>query len=353
MISEGIQLRSIIKDYLIKNGIKYNNIEIFSLDKGLSNFLYKVSVDGNLYFLKIFGDLEKYEIVNREFETILLENNSKLGLCPRVLDTDMKLFRIEEYMDNLNSPSDDVLLNEVFINSLIDRILDFQFSLTNIEFDNKCLQENSVFDFLSKIHKIGKDKLYDFISNLDNKNQIDQKILTVKYCLDNFPNYIDKLDLDSYKLILTHNDIHKGNIIVDQHNDVTGIIDYEYACYNLIGFDIINYLIESFFDLDYPVYPFYKCKNIDPLFYDNKFFSIYLLYLDKLRKKDFISHKEYDSLKDKNYYLKVLSLCSLFWFASSTIFINYNESNNYQKFNYIDYSLDRISIYEKANEFNI
>jgi thiamine kinase-like enzyme len=195
--------------------------------------------------------------------------------------------------------------------------------------------------------------LYDFISNLDNKNQIDQKILTVKYCLDNFPNYIDKLDLDSYKLILTHNDIHKGNIIVDQHNDVTGIIDYEYACYNLIGFDIINYLIESFFDLDYPVYPFYKCKNIDPLFYDNKFFSIYLLYLDKLRKKDFISHKEYDSLKDKNYYLKVLSLCSLFWFASSTIFINYNESNNYQKFNYIDYSLDRISIYEKANEFNI
>ncbi|KAL8135050.1 hypothetical protein AgCh_009895 [Apium graveolens] len=60
-----------------------------------------------------------------------------------------------------------------------------------------------------------------------------------------------------------HNDLQYGNIMIDEETSFITIIDYEYACYNPIAFDIANHFCEMAADyhtetphlMDYSKYP--------------------------------------------------------------------------------------------------
>ncbi|KAG0480619.1 hypothetical protein HPP92_011191 [Vanilla planifolia] len=72
-----------------------------------------------------------------------------------------------------------------------------------------------------------------------------------------------ELSSGDHKLGFCHNDLQSGNIMVDEESRVLTIIDYEYASFNPIAYDIANhfcemaadYLTETPHVLDYSKYP--------------------------------------------------------------------------------------------------
>jgi thiamine kinase-like enzyme len=336
--------KEIIKNYLLQNHIKFNNIEIKPLSKGLSNLLYEVNVDDRLYFLKIFGTLKNYNIINRKFENLLLFENSKQKLCPKIYDSDNETYRIEEYISDINTPSDSELFNNILADSLLEKLIIFQKSLNDSE--AKEYADHNVFNLLQKVHSHAKRYFYD---SIDGKHIPLNFTSKIKSYLDEFDTKLNSLRLGTSRLILSHNDLHMGNIAINSEGKVIRIFDYEYACFNVIGFDIANYCIESFFDLEYPRYPYYRLKgHIDNLVKDEKYYLLFLKYITMLKDLEYVSDDESRQFQTKEYYFRVLGLCSQFWFYMSLMFIDYDGYANKQGFSYIDYSLDRISIYEKT-----
>ncbi|XP_022143626.1 probable choline kinase 1 isoform X1 [Momordica charantia] len=72
-----------------------------------------------------------------------------------------------------------------------------------------------------------------------------------------------ELSKDSQLIGFCHNDLQYGNIMMDQHTSSITLIDYEYASYNPIAYDIANHFCEMAADyhsetphiLDYTSYP--------------------------------------------------------------------------------------------------
>jgi thiamine kinase-like enzyme len=249
-------------------------------------------------------------------------------------------------------------------------------------------EKYSIKAFLQKIIKIAKIKVDVFEKNFENdvkileeeiqdknkildNHQISLKtiISKVKFYLENFDQIYSELLMDpdfnitEIPLVLNHNDVHMHNLLL--HNCKLLLIDYEYATLNHIGFDIINYCIESFFNLEYPEYPFFKRKveNVNILFSDPKFFEIYLNFVDKLIKKINSENINYNYLEkiykiknyqkvlnNKNYFIRISGVCSLFWFYCALVSLDYEGFNDKNNFNYLDYSLERLSIYENAKK---
>jgi thiamine kinase-like enzyme len=414
------KIKTILEMYFGPKKFKFVKIE--KLNSGLTNTLFTITyllkdeVNSTVIskngpkkieklFLKIFGEISSWGLIDRKFETDLIEENSKKGLCEKLVFTDYETFRLEEYLENIQKPSEDKLLefpiekdlnekNELtdcqnFITKVNDAILNFEFSLYKMKEESfqkySNMEKYSLKAFLEKIIKIAKVKVEIFEKNFQNhinkleagaceKNEnlegiqfsIKNLMPKVKFYLENFDEiYTDlvtdsNFDIKEIPLILNHNDVHMHNLLL--HNDKLLLIDYEYATLNHIGFDIINYCIESFFDLEYPEYPFFKRKveNVNILYNDPKFFEIYLNFVDKLIVKidkenvnynleKIIKIKNYlKVLYDKNYFIRISGVCSLFWFYCALITLDYDGFINKNNFNYLDYSLERLSIYENA-----
>ena len=328
--------KMIINNFIVKNKINVNKIFLTKINTGISNYIFKFQLDDKSYFLKIFGILKEFGLVDRIFETVLINLNSKI--CPLLIETDYENYRIEEYIENVLIPDIYILYNDEFIKKLIFMIINFNTSL--LYKPNEYFLNFSIYNRIQKLLIISKDKL-KIIKNNDILG-LSNKIEIIEFYLENFNNIL--LDFKFYdQLILSHNDIHKYNLVVNKFNELVMLIDYEYACFNFIGFDIVNYFIETFFDLEVKEYPFYKVENnLNELIINEKYFSLYLLYLDELNKFIFIP----ENLREKKYYLNIVSFCSLFWFLTALIFLNYDDILSKKGINFLDYSLDRLSIYK-------
>jgi len=79
-------------------------------------------------------------------------------------------------------------------------------------------------------------------------------------------------------LVLNHNDVHRLNILKNINDGELMILDHEYAGLNLIGVDIVNYLIESNFDYTKKEYPFFSFNN-QPMDLEN-YFSYFQKFLE-------------------------------------------------------------------------
>ena len=71
-----------------------------------------------------------------------------------------------------------------------------------------------------------------------------------------------------------------------------------------------------------------------------EFYHIFIKYLAQIKGKVNVNVPE-----DVSYYYRILGVCSLFWFACAVMFLDY-KSYIEKEFNYLDYSLDRLSIFE-------
>jgi len=404
----------IVKRYLNKISKIFYKLEIKKTNEGLSNFIYFINVDDNLkLFMKIFNNK-----IDRKFEQKIIIINAELGNCAKILDTDNENYRIEEFMENIQKLEKAEVLKEGFHTILINKIINFNYLL--IDERDKYINEKNVFNILKKIFKIAqnsfcifKEKFFQWrmknknscpgISNINkadinNKYSIEKEEISLAFNFDNFSRIEDYLsegkleeilneifpidflkilknnekevDLKNLPLVLSHNDVHQYNLIYrgknekEKNNKVLKednilLIDYEYACFNLIGFDIVNFFIECFFNLDLPIYPFYErvvesTKNI----YDKFYFEKYLTYINSFIKHSKLINKFEDIFKindieifySYDYYCKICKFASIYWFYTALQFLDFESNMSRIGFNYIDYSIDRLSIYE--NYFN-
>ncbi|KAJ7973999.1 Choline kinase [Quillaja saponaria] len=87
------------------------------------------------------------------------------------------------------------------------------------------------------------------------------------FCLDNLDGEINMLEKKLYRadqeIGFCHNDLQYGNIMIDEETRTITLIDYEYASYNPVAYDIANHFCEMAANyhsdtphvLDYSKYP--------------------------------------------------------------------------------------------------
>ena len=343
-----------IQDYFNKNQKDSTKVNLEKIKHGLSNSIYKASVNDKAVLFKVYGQLKEIGIINRKFEDLLIKINSEKKRIPSTLETDYKNYVISEYWPNLKHLKDEELLEENFLKDLIEKIIDFELSLNEEKTLKEEFKSQDVNSYLKEVLQKAKTKFQEFNSKFESwktKNpnseisfKVENLAIIDKY-LQNFDDIFNnfKNDLKSKDFILSHNDIHKDNLLIFE-NDLK-IFDYEYSCYNFIGTDIINYLIEGFFDLNLKEYPFYKVKG-DPkeILNDEKNLIAYQKFIERLelRSNGVLSLKDLST--SKSHFKAVVGIMCLFWFSTALLFLDFDSNIDKTGFNYIDYAVDRLYI---------
>jgi thiamine kinase-like enzyme len=345
-----------IISHLKNNSI--NNIKRISFEhlNGLSNAIYKVTVYDNMdkslleFVFRLFGRIS--DVLDRGLESMII--SSLPGCTPVIYDTDDKTYRIEEYIDDASELQyhnlfDKCVLKRV-INILtsytkISDIYDYSLNLNRDEFElniKSSLVNNNVYSMC--IDKMLKKARKNFIIL---KDLVDGKINNY---IENFEFYFNSVFPKTSLFVLNHNDIHRLNILVKKNDDLI-LLDHEYASLNLIGNDIVNYMIESNFDYD--VYNFRKDMDFC------KYYTIYTEFLDNFKEShsETLNDERMKQLFKKTYkykqMLRIICIISLFWFLYCVIYQNVHYLKSPNNFDFLQHALDRLYIFEKAyDEFN-
>jgi thiamine kinase-like enzyme len=332
-------------------------------------------------FFKIFGPISV--LVDRELETYIMQKLYELGVSPKIYDTDMKTYRIEEYIDNCICLERDSMLDKEVYQKVIKLFCsltalgDFKFYFNYIGNSNKSVfyeklkndtNTNFVNFSLNKMKPLGLKKFLDFKEKYfsDEKHlrpsHIDEKNLEkMDFALNNLEKLIYDVCPEKGIMVINHNDAHPLNILRDQERKIF-LCDFEYSTYNLLGFDISNYLVESLFLLEADSFPFYhnysktNCSELK----EEKFYQIYISFLDTFEKENklvFSDLKEYSSIiemcRTREYYYRLIGISSLFWFSFATIYLDYDSSKIKDKFDYFNFSVERLNIYDEFVRKNI
>ena len=356
MEQNNIIKQNIIK-YILKNyDIKENMITI-SIEnlEGITNQDFLIIVNNkslNKILCKIF--YRKYgkisDIVDHDLEIIIMKELYNKGIGPKIYEVNDK-YRLDEYLDNTSTLTADDEFNpkiiEQIINiienySLISNIYKYKIKNENISFniiDNniskyKDINNNIFTKCMKNMLKIAENKVKIFSENykkeyskeeyIDGYNNLDK----FEYYIKNFKKIFLKYFPSEGFLVLSHNDIHKLNILKRKDDNKLFLLDNEYAFFNLPGLDISNYLNESTF-LYENGYSFAN-EKID----FDKYFEIYKLYINKfIENHKFLNDSNFgknflDLIKTKKYYIKLHQITNLFWLLYCGIYLNFNNWKN-------------------------
>ena len=200
--------------------------------------------------------------------------------------------------------------------------------------------------------------------NQENKNRISEfkkKLKTIEYYVENLEEVFYKCCPNQGIFVLSHNDAHLINIMHTSNIEKVYLFDHEYSCYNFIGFDIANYIIESLFYLanhQHPYYRYYR-NDLRTLLNDN-YFEIYLKFFELNKNKYYIEFKEYpdlekllDAAQSKEYYMQVMSLSSIMWSIFAVIYFDFESVWDKSAYDYFNFSIDRLAIYEELLKFEL
>ena len=381
-------IKSKIKSFIINSyniEEKYFEISLKNLG-GLSNKNFIVTItnkttkeiiDQILY--RKFGEIS--DVVERDLETMIINKLSKIGIAPKIYEIDPNgNFRIEQYLSN-TSPIKKI---EEFDNHIINQIIHIlnNFSLiANVykyEILNNKIVHNPIFqndEEDKKIKKISTDMFNKCMNEMYNKALKNFKIFSEEfiktiprennkelyldfekfdYYMKNYHNiFLDIFPKNGY-MILCHNDIHRLNLIIRQNDKKIFLLDYEYACLNLIGNDFANYMNESCYIYENN-YQFTK-EKID----FEKYYNLYKLYINEfINTHKFMNNIEecklfLNEIQTKKYYLKLHCVINLFWFLYCVIYLDFEELNKDKKnFFYFIHGIHRMYHFESAkNEIN-
>ena len=381
-------IKSKIKSFIINSyniEEKYFEISLKNLG-GLSNKNFIVTItnkttkeiiDQILY--RKFGEIS--DVVERDLETMIINQLSEIGIAPKIYEIDPNgNFRIEQYLSN-TSPIKKI---EEFDNHIINQIIHIlnNFSLiANVykyEILNNKIVHNPIFqndEEDKKIKKISTDMFNKCMNEMYNKALKNFKIFSEEfiktiprennkelfldfekfdYYMKNYHNiFLDIFPKNGY-MILCHNDIHRLNLIIRQNDKKIFLLDYEYACLNLIGNDFANYMNESCYIYENN-YQFTK-EKID----FEKYYNLYKLYINEfINTHKFMNNIEecklfLNEIQTKKYYLKLHCVINLFWFLYCVIYLDFEELNKDKKnFFYFIHGIHRMYHFEIAkNEIN-
>ena len=193
----------------LQNHFEDNIINIEKISGGVTNIIFKITTDKNIFILRIYG--EKSEIfINRKLEKEIMDYLCNYNISPKIIkETDS--FRIEEYFEGDNNI-------EPF---------KYQIPLCTV---------------LKKIHNIPTKKNFPVFWDRFFYWQKEAGF-PYKKEIDEILRDIDNIDFKYWaEEVLGHGDLTLGNILYD--NNEIRLIDYEYSCILPRGFDIANHLCE-------------------------------------------------------------------------------------------------------------
>jgi len=156
-------------------------------------------------------------------------------------------------------------------------------------------------------------------------------------------------------MILNHNDVHRLNIMRSNIDKEMMILDHEYAGLNLIGSDIVNYLIEMNFDYTLRVFPYYSFSKEEIDF--DWCYEIYMQYVKvfKMNREDEINSNEeyamkFEKIVKYKYFLRLICVVNLFWFLWAMIYFDEEKFQMQNSFDHFSFALDRLFLFNKAND---
>jgi len=376
-----------IKKINSNTNIESIKINILKYAGGLNNDNYKITIENdskiiNEYFFKIF----KNKIDNKKLESEVQFLLSKKNLSPKLLEMNSEeKYRIDEYLPNISYTDMENCLKEKVIENILSIILGFNnlyhlcyYKIDNnyeIFYDEKNSITNHNKDIISIDFKINsfnyhikeylpkaENVLKKFIESYNaNKGiiNLDLKIKDLKYYVDNYKNILVE---DIFKhhgyFIFSHSDFHRGNIVhIGNNYDKLFVIDNEFINLNLIGYDLIYYLIKSVF----------KNGIVEDYLNVSNFYKIYLKYINKFMNEyeGFISNKDnkiIDNIEkiisSKEYYLRLIKLVLLFDIIYCCCLINFEDEYLtkkaiFQFFNYLYLNIEILKKIEKYKEDEI
>lgn len=327
---------------------------------GLSNetLIFEVFNDTEIirerFIFKIFGNVSQF--IDREEEKLISDKLSELGLSPRMIQSDRKTYRIEEFFDNSKPLSKEDVKN--YLDPIINLISKFNNTFGLVEY---YLMNGSTFkikeesqltrlpdNFLFNIIPNSKEKIFNLISEIEGQINMDNKKIShwhfeerknlnlIMQLLNNFQTEFYSNYPTNGIFCLNHHDLHCLNILVNENDkNHMKIIDLEFNGLNLIGYDIANFLIELSFDYSNVEYPFYTYKKFDV----ESAHKIYLKYLQSFDPSKLGNKRE---IYDIKYFKYLCRLTCLFWVAIESLYCNLSQKS----FSYSRYIIDRMSIYD-------
>jgi len=173
----------------------------------------------------------------------------------------------------------------------------------------------------------------------------------IKSFIENYPKLLLDVFPKNGLMVLNHNDVHRLNIMQNKEKELK-ILDHEYAGLNLIGIDIVNYLIETNFDYTKKSFPFYTFtkENIN---FEN-YFEIFQQFLKNFEiahaedLKNIEYRRKFNKVKSYKYFLRLVCIVSLFWLLWGIIYFDLVKMNEMKSFDYFGYTMDRLFIFQKA-----
>lgn len=199
---------------------KINNLERFKI--GMSNFTYFFEIDNDKYVIRLSGKgAFKYVDYNNELNAIIACENEELTSKLIYFDVDNGT-KVSKYIEG--SPFV-FYHNEYSIDDLIETLKKLH------SLDNKSVKDYDLINRLENYEKINKDD-----------NNFDEKYLKIKTWWIN--EYNEKFVND--KKVFCHNDLQTVNIIYDENKKVK-LIDFEYAAYNDLYYDLACFEENAFY----------------------------------------------------------------------------------------------------------
>ena len=214
-------LEPIIKSTLVQT-FKCDSIKKISLNPtGWTNIVYEVEADNGNYFFRfprdefwkrtIVKDCEFANYINKKtsFKTV------ELNLC----NAENREFSVHKKIEGTPLAEKMNSMNKEDIAKVSKQISKFMFELHNIKYDT-----SKIF----KINNIGIN-LNDFIKELLEKHVSEEDREFWKH--NNFK-------IDNEKYCLVHGDLNSSNILLDDDNNITAIIDFGFGGLGNKYFDI-------------------------------------------------------------------------------------------------------------------
>ena len=332
-------------------------------------------------FLKVFRNKMENKKLESEVQRILGEKN----LGPKLLEmNDEKKYKIDEYLPNLKYIELDYCLKDNIIDKILEIILCFNnlYHLYFYDIDDKykiIINENkSIINH--NINNISMDfnnnsfnqhiniylpkaelVLKKFIESYNlNKNtiNIDAKLEKLKYIVDNYKTLlIDNVYKHNGYFVFSHSDFHRGNVVHKDNNlDKLYVLDIDFINLNLIGYDLIYYLIKSVFNNGI-VENYLNLTN---------FYKIYLKYINKFLdefegfktqndkdKNNEIKNYIKNDISSKEYFIRLIKLVLYFDIIYCCDLINFENEfmsdKHFKFFNYLSLNIDVLNQIESCD----
>ncbi|KAM7267089.1 hypothetical protein ACFE04_009255 [Oxalis oulophora] len=235
----------------INNIINRNEMQIIPLKGAMTNQVYQIkwtststSTTTTKLLVRIYGEgVDK--LFNRDDEINTFQCISKLGMGPLLLAR-FHNGRVEEFIHARTLSAAD-LRNEVTSGLIATKLKEFH------DLQMPGAKEVRLWNRLRNWLKTAKEDCTEEVTKLFRLDEIDTEIDLLE----------SELLKDENLVGFCHNDLQYGNIMIDEETNSITIIDYEYASYNPIAYDIANHFCEMAADyhtdtphiLDYNKYP--------------------------------------------------------------------------------------------------